>query len=86
MLCKYQYKMRYRGGRKFGEYQCDVADFRQWFKKARNSLTIVIVTLQNNEQWVWSRTMYQLSFGVGIAKLRGGKRGWQKVRSATAAG
>ena len=86
MLCKYQYKMRYRPSKNCGEYQCDVEDFRKWFKKARNSLTVVIVTLQNGEQWIWSSVMHRFSSGLGIAKLRGGKRGWQKVRSATAAG
>lgn len=86
MLCKYQYKMTYRYNRNCGEYQCDVEDFKKWFKAAKHTLAILIVTLQNGEQWIWSRTMYRLSKGIGLAKQRGGQNGWQKVRSATAAG
>ena len=71
MLCKYNYMMKYRGfDKSFGDYQCDVADFKKWFHHAKSSVRCVIVWLENGETWLWtmpSRSKYS---------------GWQKVTSS----
>ena len=85
MTCKYQYTMKYRGQKNFGEYQCDVEDFKKWFAKTKEFVTAVIVELQNGEKWIWSATMAKICYAEKAYRYRGGKNGWQRVCSPKSA-
>lgn len=70
MLCKYSYQLKYRGQKEFGEYLCDVEDFKKWFRKAKNGIRCLIVWLENGEVWLWQPK--------SISKYSG----WQKALSS----
>ena len=79
MLCTYTYQFRYRGQKVYGGYQCDLVDFKKWFKFERRSLRSCIVKIDKGdivECWIWTLDMYRLAM---MKNPRGGHRGWQRA-------
>ena len=66
MTCKYCYR---EGEKEFGEYQCEVEDFKKFFKNRKKTLDSIVVKLSNGDVWIY----------YVIKKFDKGY--WQKVKS-----
>ena len=79
MLVKYSYKCT--DGFEFGDYQCDVDDFWNWFDRENSRVACIVVKKQDGDVWIWSQAMKECSEHTNgfIRQERGGQHGWQKV-------
>lgn len=65
MLCTYSYLTNDK--RNIGEFQVDVEDFKEFWRKTRNEIRACVVKLQDGQWWIMYRAY-------------GDKPKWQKVK------